>query len=208
MPRSIKRRKSHPRKKLKYARTYSGRGYRLVPTRQIKRRKGSYKKTNNKLTRRTKQILFEALSIGMSRKSACALAGISDKTFAQHMDYGKDPTLTKYYHFRQKIKKLEAKRQKEALEVIRACGNGGLTIRKTKIKNSEKGGLETETQKIELAPQWQAAAWYLERKDKTNWGRDSIGETKTPNEIAQEVMEAQQALFSSVPLQPTNEGDD
>jgi len=207
MARSIKRRQSHPRKKLKQARVYSGRSKRLVPTRTIKRRKGSYKRTNNKLTRRTKQILFEALSIGMSRVSACALAGISNKTFAQHMDYGKDPTLTKYYHFRQKIKKLEAKRQREALEVIRACGNGGLTIRKTKISNSDKDGFKTETQKIELAPQWQAAAWYLERKDKTNWGRDSVGETKTPNEIAQEVMEAQQALFSSVPLQP-DEGDD
>jgi hypothetical protein len=175
--------------------------------RRIKRRKGSEKKTNKnktKLTRRRKEILFKAVALGLSRTSACAIAGINTSTFRQYMDYGKDRTLKKYRFFAEKIISLEAQREYDALEVITKCSKGGYKIKKTKIKQGIKG-MEIERTVSTMAPQWHAAAWFLERKLKDEWGRDSVQQTKTPEEYAQEINMAARTLFGSVPLAPQKE---
>lgn len=175
--------------------------------RKITRRKGSEKKTNHnksKFTRRRRKILFGAIGLGLSRATACALAGINDSTFRQYMDYGKDSTLKKYRFFRKKIISLEAQREYDALEVITKCSQGGFKIKKTKIKQGIKG-MEIERTVSTMAPQWTAAAWFLERKKKDEWGRDSIQTSKTPEEYAQEINQAARMLFGSVPIAPPQE---
>jgi len=171
--------------------------------RKIKRRKGSERKTNrnkSKFTRRRKKILYGAIALGLSRQTACALAGISVEAFNQYMDYGKDKTLKKYKHFRKKIIALEAQREYDALEVITKCSKGGYKIKKSKIKQGIKG-MEIERTVSTLAPQWHAAAWFLERKKKDEWGRDAIQQNKTPEEYAQEINQAAMALWNSVPTE-------
>lgn len=203
-PRKIKR-----RKKVVY-KHHAGRMTRRIDVgRKITRRKGSEKKTTRnktKFTRRRKKILFEAIALGLSRQSACAIAGIDRTTFNTYMDYGKDHTLKKYRHFRKKIMSLEAKREYDALDVITKCSKGGYKIRKTKIKQGIKG-MEIERSVSTLAPQWHAAAWFLERKKKDEWGRDAQVMTKTPEEYAQEINQAAMTLWNSVPTAPQEESN-
>ena len=73
------------------------------------------------------------------------------------MDYGKDPRFKKYYHFVQKLKRIEKQREVEALNVIRTAAKGGFVVKQTKIKTSNTG-TEVTTVESTLAPHWQAAA--------------------------------------------------
>ena len=197
--RELKRRKKSIKRQVNYRRDKK-RAIRKEPERKIKRRQGSSASHKSKVTRQCRQILFEAITLGMTRKTACALAGINYQTFSNYMDYGKDKAFTKHYHFRKKILRLEAQRESQALEVIKEAAAGGKRVKKTKIKSGVKDSF-TEITDTTLAPQWQAAAWYLERKMKKDWGRDSIQDAKTPAEIAHEVIEAQQLINNSIPIQ-------
>ena len=182
--------------------TRSRRAERLSPpSRKIKRRKGSKRPPDNgKLNRRRRKILFDALALGMTRKAACALAGISTRVFSDYMQNGQDCTLTKYYHFRRRVKAIEAQRQLDALQVIALAGAGGYKTKKTKLKMGGKQGYEFEKTISTLAPQWHAAAWFLERKLKGDWGRDKVHDDKSAEEFAREVKEAADQLFNGIPL--------
>jgi hypothetical protein len=181
------------------------------PTRTIKRRKGSKRPPHNeKLTRRRRKIFFDALALGMTRKAACALSGISTRSFSKYMDKGQNPTNTKYFNFRFQVKAIEANRELDALHVLARAANGGYVVKKTKVKQTSKGDMEHEHTETTLAPQWHAAAWYLERKNKGEWGRDKVIEDRTAEDFAREIKEASDALFGNVPMSQTElplEGD-
>ena len=102
------------------------------------------------------------------------------------------------HNFRNKINRIIARREIEALKVIRESAKGGFKKIKTKIQTGDKGNVVTRTETT-LSPQWQAAAWFLERKDKSNWGRDPISESKSAAELAQEIQDAQLLLQNSIP---------
>jgi hypothetical protein len=177
----------------------------MVPVRKIKRRKGSMKKEERankcKLTLRAKNIVYAAIEAGLPISKCAHLIGVDHTTFYTYMKYGEDPRYAKFYEFRRKIKRIEKNRELEALKVIREAASGGFVVKRTKIKTSNRGMTVTKEEST-LSPQWQAAAWFLERKDKLNWSREGLGETnKTPGELAEEVQAAQAHLYNSVPTE-------
>jgi len=175
-----------------------GRNWISADGRRLKRRKSGL----DHITRRKRQILYEAIRLGMTRSSACNLAGITYKTFSIFLDRGKDKTFRKNYRFRKKIEALEAESEKEALNVIRQASRGGISIKKIKVKSGLKDSFR-EVTTTELAPQWQAAAWFLERKKAKDWGRDNTGEDiKSSEDIAREIAEAQKYVEESIPMEP------
>jgi hypothetical protein len=171
-----------------------------VPKRKLKRRAGSdnYKSMPSKLTLRARKIVYAAVEAGLPITRCHSLIGVNQSTMYTYLKYGEDPRYKKFFNFRNKIKRIQARREIEALKVIRESAKGGFTKKKTKIQTGDKGTIVTTTETT-LSPQWQAAAWFLERKDKHNWGRDPVSEGKSAAELAKEIQEAQQLLYNSVP---------
>ena len=88
--------------------------------------------------------IIQALEAGNYRKTAAALAGVSESTFYSWIDKAKQRKTGKYVEFLESVKKAEEKAKAYHLQQIR--------------KASENGS-------------WQASAWYLERKHPNEWGR-------------------------------------
>lgn len=168
----------------------------------VTRRPGcdGYRSNVSKLNLRARKIVYAAVEAGLPITRCHNLIGVDRTTFYTYLKYGEDPRYTKFFNFRQKIKKIERRREIEALKVIKESAKGGFKKIKTKIQTGDKGNIITRTEST-LSPQWQAAAWFLERKDKSNWGRDTIGENKSAAELAAEIQEAQLALLNSVPTE-------
>jgi hypothetical protein len=151
----------------------------------------------------------------MTRKAACALSGISTRIFSKYMQRGQDPLMTKYANFRFRVQSIEAQREMDALKVLSRAAEGGYRVLKTKVKQVGVGKkvatIEHEHTETTLAPQWHAAAWFLERKQKGDWGRDRTFEDKTAEEFAREIKDATDALFNGVPSvdnkQPLEDGN-
>lgn len=105
--------------------------------------------------------IIQALEAGNYRKTAAALAGITEETLCNWIKRGRtSKTKGKYFQFFQSVKKAEETAQAYHLQQIR--------------KASENGS-------------WQASAWYLERKCPDEWGRRQRVELEHSGEIKQEV---------------------
>lgn len=175
--------------------------------RKIKRRKSGIRKRNSKFNNRRTKILLSALEMGITRKRACALAGIGNTTFDRWMEQGKDKSRPVFVNFRKRVKKLHAKQEKEALKAIKQAYKGGTTIRETKMVIKPKG---TEIVKVtkEVGPQWQAAAWFLERRFAEDYGRNKIEDSeRSAEEMARDVKAAADLLFNSVPSKQVSQTD-
>ena len=91
----------------------------------------------------------------------------------------------------------------ESLDIIRKAARGGGRIVETKITVGPKGREITKTRRTQ-SPNWQAAAWWLERRYKEDYGRDPLDKEKEKRDvedIALEIKQAADALFRSVPLE-------
>jgi hypothetical protein len=131
------------------------------------------------------------------------LAGISYEIYRKWLEIGKNKkTHPVHYHFRKRIKEIIANNEQEALDIIRAAAKGGSRIVETSVLVGPKGTETRRTWKEQL-PQWTAAAWYLERRHREDYGRDAIPEDqrKSAEEQAQEIRAAYDSLMQSVPVE-------
>lgn len=168
------------------------------PEKLIKRyRFPNYKNTFTQVAR---NIIYKALEARMSITKAIGLANVSRSTFERWMKKGEDPSNENYYKFRNKVEEIRATNEAEALAILEKVQYGNYTITETKVVISEEKGKTVTTIKKKAAPNWSAAAWYLERccsgyelkpySDKNE---------KSSEEIALEIMEAIQSIENSVP---------
>jgi hypothetical protein len=167
--------------------------------RKIKRRKTGIRRRNSKFSNRRTKILLKSLELGITQKRSCALAGIGTTTFDRWMEQGKDKSRPVFVAFRKRVKKLHAKQEQEALEAIKLAFKGGNKVNETKVTIKPKG---TEIVKVtkEMGPQWQSAAWFLERRFSEDYGRNKTEDTdRTAEEMARDVKAAADMLFTSVP---------
>ena len=120
-------------------------------------------------TPETREKILGALRAGNYRVAACKFAGISDETFRVWINAGKRGDPGGYVEFLEQVKQAEA--QAEASLVA--------TIRKA------------------AGDHWQAAAWLLERKFVTRWGRRDLSWERMQREARQ----AAQAQVDAIPLE-------
>lgn len=173
---------------------------RKLPRPRISRRNRTHRGMKGKLTLAARKTAYAAAESGFPLNRLGRLIGVSKEQFNRYLDQGKDPKNKKQYRFVQKLKKIEKQRELEALNVIRIAGKGGFKITKNKYKTGDKGTEYTKEESI-LAPQWQAAAWFLERIYKDVYGKEYSKQDKSPAEYAQEIHEATSLIFDSVPIQ-------
>lgn len=142
-------------------------------------------------------------------KRICEMVGVEFSTMTNWMDLGKDPKNQAHYAFRQRIMRIEAKREAKMLACIEKCAVGGFDVKETQIKISPKGK-EVKRRVRQAAPAWQAAAWRLERWLPDDYGLKpvNVNSDETAEDLAQEIQRAAQALDSSIPgMEAPEEGE-
>lgn len=112
----------------------------------------------------TERKLIDALRDGNTRKTACALGGIDQRTFERWV--------RDFAVFADSVQKAESEAEAERVARIGLAGNGGFVTKRTVTRTIKPDGSATEVvQEERTAPQWQADAWFLERKNPDSWGR-------------------------------------
>jgi transposase-like protein len=114
-----------------------------------------------KLTADLKERLIGALRSGAPNETAAGFAGIAESTFYAWLaraqeDLKNNPEIaTDYTEFQEAVEKAQAEAELEKLLIINAAAKG---------KPTTEGAPGT-------AGQWQAAAWFLERRHPERYGR-------------------------------------
>ena len=101
--------------------------------------------------------LLRRLEQGQTYKTSCALASIGESTFHKWID---DAKLIEKKTIKIDVEKL-SKTEKNLLEFLES------------VKKAEAMAISNNVLQIQLAARenWQAAGWFLERRDPENWGR-------------------------------------
>ena len=125
-----------------------------------------------KLTPTLTKTICSYIADGSYIFTACAAVGIDERTYQRYIKQGeadlKAQKDTDFAVFVASIKKAEAKAGTHHVEIIHNSAEGGQLIKET--VTTRKNGDEI-TERVYSAPNWQAAAWLLERKYPDDWGR-------------------------------------
>jgi hypothetical protein len=124
-----------------------------------------------KLTEELQQRILVAVRAGVGVEESFRLAGIGVRTGHEWLRRGEGtdprrPTAPQFAQFAQSLKKAQAEDEAARIARINAAGRGGAIIY-TRTLTTKKGETISETRTT--APQWQADAWYLERKHPERW---------------------------------------
>ncbi|MFD3815235.1 hypothetical protein ACFWRZ_09220 [Streptomyces rubiginosohelvolus] len=133
------------------------------------------------LTPEVEARLIEASRAGLAVDLAAVNAGISRASFLRWMAYGRteavdraagedpDPELDVFVQFFEKVERARASAAlSAALDIRRASRGGIVTTHRTFDPHSGKVLEETVT----TPPDWRAAAWYLERQHRKQYGKE------------------------------------
>jgi transposase len=104
-----------------------------------------------KLSPDLQKAIVDAIRAGNYMETAAAFAGVAKQTFYNWLRRGRRARSGRYREFVDAVKKALAEAEVRDLEVIRQAATG--------------------TGPFEENPQWQAAAWRLERRNPKRWGR-------------------------------------
>lgn len=173
-----------------------------IEGREIKRRKTGIKRRRAFYSSRKRKIIIKCLEQRLPIGRAVILAGVSYEAYRKWIERGEmqPKKYPLYAKFARRVRKAQAHAELEALDIIRKAANGGNKIVETTVTVGSRGN-ETKRVWREQMPVWQAAAWYLERRHREDYGRDPKNEddNKSVEEKALEIKAAADALFNSVP---------
>lgn len=147
-----------------------------------------------KLTPQVQKRLVSAIRAGNSIEASAASAGIDERTFYNWMKQGQseDGPDEIYIQFFQDIKKAQAYAEMKSLATVRKAGSGYQT-KTVKTTTKQDGSVETVVT-VGKEINWQAAAWYLERKYPERWGNTQ----KVRFEVEKELEKVLTALESKL----------
>jgi len=132
------------------------------------------------LTKEIQAQIVEILEAGNYQKTAYESLGIPKATYFNWLKEGetaesKEGKLTKkeetYLDFLDSIKKAVQVARQKNLQCIQDATQGGAVISETNYY--DRSGSLTSTKTVYTVPQWQAAAWFLERTDFDEFGNKS-----------------------------------
>lgn len=169
----------------------------------LKRRKGTKNQGEDKFKPKIRKLIYKCYEAGIPSATRIAdIVGIDPSSLYSWLDKGKHPDLyPAHYAFRQRIMRIESRREADLIACIEGCAKGGQLIRETQIRISKIKGKEVKKRIREAAPQWQAAAWRLERWKPDDYGLKvaSANSDESAEDLAMEIQKAAMALDASVP---------
>lgn len=123
-----------------------------------------------KLTPTVQDKICALIAKGNYIRTACLVAGITQRTYERWIERGEAGASGDqlYVTFVEEIKKAEAEAEALRVSRIELAGQGGALL--TRTTRTMRNGCE-EVHETYQAPQWQADAWFLERKNAAEWGR-------------------------------------
>ena len=111
---------------------------------------------------------------------AAASCGITKQTFVAWLKLGHDEPRSIYRKFSQAVFSAQAEAQRRLLKVLENASQGTSTVTLVKDEHGnqlyDKDGLPLHTKPIQ--PDWQAAAWLLERLNRDAFGKKDLHEHK------------------------------
>ena len=177
------------------------------PIKKLKRPDANIKR-RRKFTRQNRKLIYEAIHTGLPISKAIGLTGLDRSTYYRWMKKGKDYQYPVHMRFRNAVMRIQAKLEIEKLNIIRDVAQGKYKIKKTRVKSSQNGNIEIVRIVKTKAPDWKAAAWFLERRFPDEYGRKkqlnnaAIPEEKNPEKNVAQIKQALDVMFSSVPIGP------
>lgn len=114
-----------------------------------------------KLTDTVMKKIIEAIEKGNTYENAALLSGIAERTFYYWMEKGEKEQDGKYYQFLQEVKKANATAEQRNVIIIQDAA----------------------------MDQWQAAAWFLERRNPAKWGRKDALRLSGASEMEERMIE-------------------
>lgn len=122
-------------------------------------------------------VVIEAIEAGVRKglgaEQAGEVLGIDAQTVYEWLARGEGrhsqrPAAPIYAEFAERIRRAEAQNEAAKLDILTRAGEGGIVLTERTI--TFKDGREVH-EKVYSKPEWQAAAWYLERKYPDRYGR-------------------------------------
>lgn len=124
-----------------------------------------------------REAILKAISDGNTLNTSAVLGGVTYQTFRNWIKQGEAEGKGEYFAFGQAVQQAQAKAEREAVENILAAARGGALIEQTTItttRTARNGTKTTETRTYEkrTGPDHRAAAFWLERRNPQEWGRN------------------------------------
>ena len=148
------------------------------------------------LDKEVEKKLIEATKIGSPMNAAAAYCGISVRAFEDwmrrgHTEQGRiddgeepDPVEAKYLSLYTKIVEARAHASVASVGLIRKAAVGGqVTETTTRRYRDAAGDLVEETTEKRTSGDWRAAAWWLERQNRSDFGKETTVNTNVKGEV-------------------------
>jgi hypothetical protein len=103
----------------------------------------------------------------------------ADNAVLAHQESGEPIPETEalFVAFAEKVTQARGEGAVTATELVRKAANGGAVIRETTRRyRNEDGEMVEEVEIVRAPPDWRAAAWWLERAHRTEFGKSAIEE--------------------------------
>lgn len=124
----------------------------------------------SKLTPERAELIVGMVAKGMPLSTAAAKAGVGESTFFHWLAQGEHPkgrNARMYAEFRDRVYRAVKEAEGSAVEAIESAWRGGYVTARRRLKD---GSVEESYAK----PDWSAAAWYLERRHRDQWGKVDV----------------------------------
>jgi transposase len=119
----------------------------------------------------TEKLLLNAIRMGLTFKDAATVAKITERTFFNWIEKGRNAKSGKYFQFLQSLERAKAEGQAAVAQTVIKAAQGGLPIKETKTRQLPDGSIEVTVIEKVSAPNVTAAMFILERRYPDEWGR-------------------------------------
>ncbi|GAA2842756.1 hypothetical protein [Kitasatospora aburaviensis] len=154
---------------------------------------GSARGRRRLLTSDIEAKLIEGTRQGMPVETAAAVAGVHKASFLRWLARGREeadrrrqgeppqPAEDDYLAFHERIEQAREIANAGAIVQLRRLINGGFVTKETtrKFRDPETGQVVEETTTDRAVPDFKAISFFLERRQRTHWGKDAPAEETT-----------------------------
>ncbi len=124
-----------------------------------------------KFTPETRSKILLALGQGNTYEASALYGGVGYSIFREWMKRGEEETEGEFSEFFKAVKKAEAEAEIHSIARIRSAASGQRVLIAETVRVTPEGEQGTERNYQYAPPQWQADAWFLERRKPQDWAR-------------------------------------